>query len=259
MFFCFFGFNESFAGEEGMPYFKQRYGQYLERLDKPILAKRKSPAVRVGLADCVRSLRQSVATCRQHKKTPTSRSTRRRSRKLPRNASCHSSICSRPQINRFQQETGLQYTIDGVHLNEPGDLLMAGIMDEALFEVRNPVYVGSSEYEKLRAAVNDKSWVHINDYRMLNGWYVYGGRRTYDTETFPLEYRKIRKMVVVRDRYVWDIAQGKPVAKKPDDSNTGELIVPPTGVGRHFPERNQRTAVSHTGRMHQDHESSGGL
>ena len=44
---------------------------------------------------------------------------------------------------------------------------------------------------------------------MLNGWYVYGGRRTWDTETFPREYVKIRAMAAVRDRYVWDIAQGK--------------------------------------------------
>ncbi len=53
---------------------------------------------------------------------------------------------------------------------------------------------------------------------MLNGWYVYGGRRTWDTETFPREYKKIRAMAAVRDRYVWDLAQGKSPAP-PDDSD----------------------------------------
>lgn len=33
-------------------------------------------------------------------------------------------------------------------------------------------------------------------------------------------------MAEVRDRYVWDLAQGKPDAVKPDDSQTGELFVP---------------------------------
>ena len=65
---------------------------------------------------------------------------------------------------------------------------------------------------------------------MLNGWYVYGGRRTLDTETFPREYLKIRAMAAVRDRYVWDLAQGKSPAP-PDDSKTGELYVPPTRFG----------------------------
>ena len=38
-------------------------------------------------------------------------------------------------------------------------------------------------------------------------------------------------MAAVRDRYVWDIAEGKPVLPQPDDSKTGELIVPPTRFG----------------------------
>ncbi|MFM8952328.1 MAG: hypothetical protein ACKOOF_04600, partial [Planctomycetaceae bacterium] len=46
-------------------------------------------------------------------------------------------------------------------------------------------------FARLAEAVNDKSWVHMQDHRMVNGWYVYGGRRTWDTETFPREYRKI--------------------------------------------------------------------
>ena len=66
---------------------------------------------------------------------------------------------------------------------------------------------------------------------MLNGWYVYGGRRTWDTETFPGEYKKIREMVAVRDRYVWDLAQGKSVADEPDDSGTGEVFIPETMFG----------------------------
>ena len=37
-------------------------------------------------------------------------------------------------------------------------------------------------------------------------------------------------MAAVRDRYVWDLAQGKSPAP-PDDSATGELIVPPTRFG----------------------------
>ena len=47
---------------------------------------------------------------------------------------------------------------------------------------------------------------------MLNGWYVYGGRRTFDTETFPREIVKLRAMAEVRDRYIWDIARGKKVS-----------------------------------------------
>jgi putative heme-binding domain-containing protein len=77
----------------------------------------------------------------------------------------------------------------------------------------------------------DKAWVHQQDYRKVNGWYVYGGRRTWDTETFPLEYKKIRNMVAVRDHEIWAIAQGKKSNAEPDDSQTGELHVPPSRFG----------------------------
>lgn len=85
----------------------------------------------------------------------------------------------------LNEQPGLQLTINGCHLNETGDRVIAQVLDKALFTSADPSGGSSDKLEKLRAAVNDKSWVHMQDYRMLNGWYVYGGRRTWDTETFP--------------------------------------------------------------------------
>src|SRR5690606_38150726 len=104
------------------------------------------------------------------------------------------------------------------------------LLDQALFGSSTPAPIESESFAQLRSAINDKSWVHQQDYRMLNGWYVYGGRRTWDKETFPREYAKIRAMAAVRDRRVWDIAQGKSPGP-PDDITTGELFVPETRFG----------------------------
>ncbi|OYP35187.1 PVC-type heme-binding CxxCH protein [Rhodopirellula sp. MGV] len=129
----------------------------------------------------------------------------------------------------FNQAPGTQYTVNGMHLNEQGDELVAELLEQALFDAPN----GRSEgdFETVKKWVNDKSWLHLQDYRMLNGWYVYGGRRTWDTETFPSEYRKIRNMVSVRDQYIWDLSQNKPVGAEPDDSQTGEVVIPETMFG----------------------------
>ena len=129
----------------------------------------------------------------------------------------------------FSSEPGAQYTINGIHLNEQGDELISREIDRQLFG-ELPSF-SSGQYERLRNAINDKSWFHLQDYRMLNGWYVYGGRRTWDTETFPGEFRKIREMVAVRDRYVWDMAAGRSVPDQPDDSATGEVFIPETMFG----------------------------
>ncbi len=109
----------------------------------------------------------------------------------------------------FSKTPGAQFTINGIHLNEQGDRLLAELLDGALFPAPHPTGAAASDFQRIREAVNDKSWYHLQDYRMLNGWYVYGGRRTWDTETFPTEFRKIRKMVAVRDQYVWDMVNGK--------------------------------------------------
>ncbi len=117
------------------------------------------------------------------------------------------------------------------HLNERGDREVARLLDEAMFTIPSTASVGSPAYEKLRAAVNDKSWVHLQDYRMLNGWYVVWRSADLGYGNIPREYVKIRKMAETRDRYIWNLVQNKPVAEHPDDADTGELIVPKTRFG----------------------------
>ncbi|MCA9136265.1 MAG: heme-binding protein, partial [Planctomycetales bacterium] len=129
----------------------------------------------------------------------------------------------------FDAQPGAQYTINGLHLNGRGDQLVSELLDRSLFS--DSQTIDDDLFQTIQKWVNDKSWLHLQDYRMLNGWYVYGGRRTWDTETFPSEYRKIRKMVEVRDQYIWDLAAGNPVAPQPDDSATGEVVVPETMFG----------------------------
>ena len=131
----------------------------------------------------------------------------------------------------FASETGLQFTVNGVHVNDQGDRLVATLLDAALNDSDHPKGLDDPLVKEVRKWVKDKSWFHLQDYRMLNGWYVYGGRRTWDTETFPVEYRKIRKMVDVRDRYIWDLAAGKSVPEQPDDSETGDVFIPETMFG----------------------------
>lgn len=231
-FLCFFGWNESFAGPEGVEKFKADYERFLdeytskyprddagskprfilispiafESTGDPLLPDGEQENANLALyADAVRQVAAKRNLAFVELFTPTKKV--------------------------FSEQPGMQYTINGCHVNEAGDRAVGLLLDRGLFGTPNPAKLDSPEFEKLRAAINDKSWVHVQDYRMVNGWYVYGGRRTWDTETFPREYLKIRAMAAVRDRYVWDIAQGKPVSGAPDDSNTGELFTPETRFG----------------------------
>ncbi|MCA8990349.1 MAG: HEAT repeat domain-containing protein [Planctomycetaceae bacterium] len=113
-------------------------------------------------------------------------------------------------------------TINGCHLTDEGYAHLASILLQALtgeqFDAKaNPA---------LHAAVAEKNLQHFYDYRAVNGYYIYGGRKApFGVVNFPAEFEKLRKMVALRDRRVWDIAEGKSVSETIDDSSTGDFAI----------------------------------
>src|SRR5215213_4295554 len=229
-FLCFFGFNESFESVAGEENFRTAYGKYLDEMAQQYPRAGGKPPRFVLVSP----------TAWEPTGNPLWPDASKRNNDLRRYAAIVAKVARdrglafvdlfAPTDPLFAEKPGMQYTINGCHLNEAGDREVAILVDRALFGQSTAANVDSDEFHKLRAAVNDKSWVHFQDYRMLNGWYVYGGRRTWDTETFPREFKKIRAMAAVRDRRVWDISQGKNPGP-PDDSKTGDLYVPETRFG----------------------------
>ncbi len=230
-FLCFFGWNESFKGEAGIEAFKQQYEKFIDEytakyprddakspprfvIVSPIAFENTGDKFLPDGANENANLKLYAAAAKavaEKRKlafidvfTPTAKAFAAAERKL---------------------------TVAGFQLNEAGDKVLGEALDAALFGPYAEAKPGTTDFERVRAAVIDKSWIHHQDYRMVNGWYVYGGRRTFDTETFPREYAKLRKMAAVRDQYIWDLANNRPVPEVPDDSKTGELIVPPTRFG----------------------------
>ena len=232
-FLCCFGFNESFAGPDKVDQFKADYLNYIDDLRRKF--SRNSQPPQIILVSPI----AFEATGKQFQPKGKIENTN-----LKLYTQAIAAIAEVRELKfvdlfdetsrKFAESPGNQFTINGCHLNESGDQLVARLLFESLFGAIKSSE-SSERFTALRDAVNDKSWVHSNDYRMLNGWYVYGGRRTFDKETFPREYKKIRAMAAVRDQRIWDIANGTPVSSEVDDSTTGELFVPNTGVGRHYP------------------------
>lgn len=229
-FFCFFGFNESFNGPEGVEKYKADYERLLDEYSKKYPRDDSGAAPRFVLISPLafeptgNPLLPSGETENANLELYTAATKELAAKKGLAFADIY-----HPSLEAFTQTEGMQFTINGCHVNQAGDQLLGLILTNALFGDLS-VKIDGEVYEKLRSAINDKSWVHQQDYRMLNGWYVYGGRRTWDTETFPREYVKIRNMAAVRDQYVWDLAAGKS-PDEPNDSATGGLITPPTRFG----------------------------
>ncbi|WP_145420822.1 PVC-type heme-binding CxxCH protein [Planctomycetes bacterium K23_9] len=232
MMMCFFGYNESFAGREEsqIQAFVDDYRSYIAETTQRFTAEGKKPSFvlisPIAFESTGNPLHPSGDEENKNLKAYSDAIA-----KLAAEGGYPFVDLFSPTAKIFSAQSGNQFTANGAHLNERGDRAVSQLVDAALFSSKHPTGINNSTFEEVRSWVNDKSWFHAQDYRMLNGWYVYGGRRTWDTETFPTEYRKIRNMVAVRDQYIWDMAAGRQVGAEPDDSSTGEVFEPETMFG----------------------------
>lgn len=120
-------------------------------------------------------------------------------------------------------EVNSPLTMNGIHLEDAGYHKLAGILDQTLFG--KPV-LSSVNQKKLRAEIAEKNRQFFYDYRAVNGFYIYGGRKEpFGVVNFPAEFAKLRKMIAVRDERVWKVAQGEAVADQIDDSGTGDFAL----------------------------------
>jgi len=117
-------------------------------------------------------------------------------------------------------------TINGIHLSEAGEKLLAPEIFLSLFNEKAP----SGNTEKLRAAVNEKNSEWHARYRTVDGYNVYGGRSQLTFPTAGKDSPKISNWDVMqdemiqrdvktenRDKRVWAVARGGDL--KVDDSN----------------------------------------
>ncbi|TWT91293.1 PVC-type heme-binding CxxCH protein [Stieleria varia] len=231
VFLCFYGFNESFAGTspETLAAFRDAYRQNIANMASTYGADGKAQFVLISPTAFEKS-DNPLAPDADQINAALAAYTQAIQEVAQSDGHLFVDLFT-PTSELFNATIGAQFTINGVHLNEAGDRVLGRLLDAALFGSEATADSESDLFKRINRWVNDKSWYHLQDYRMLNGWYVYGGRRTWDTETFPTEYRKIRNMVQVRDQYIWDLVAGRPVPDEPDDSNTGSVFTPETMFG----------------------------
>ena len=79
-----------------------------------------------------------------------------------------------PSREFFRQSTHDPWTINGIHLTEDGDRVVAGMAYRGLFG-ETPAF-DSEQTKRLRAAVNQKNWFWFNRYRTTDGFSTYGDR-----------------------------------------------------------------------------------
>jgi hypothetical protein len=114
---------------------------------------------------------------------------------------------------------GSDLTLNGVHLTAEGDRLFSELLYREVFGEEAPPADAA-----LREAIVDKNRQFCRRFRPLNTFYYTGGRnKDYGYLDFLPAMKNFDLLVANRDRRIWDLAQGKAVAAKVDDSNVPPL------------------------------------
>jgi putative heme-binding domain-containing protein len=236
--FAFFGYNESFAGKEGLDQFKKDLANLITHTQsQKYNGKRNARIV----------LFSPIAHEDLHSPNLPDGSKNNARLALYTDAMAQVAKAHKvPFVDLFRPTRALYaksnkpLTINGIHLTSEGNRAVAAIIDEALFPGKPAGDRGEKGLAALRKAVREKNYYWFQRYRTVDGYSIYGGRADLRFEEYEAKGKKINKkintnrevaqremevldvMTANRDRLVWAAAQGKPYTV--DDHNTPPFV-----------------------------------
>ena len=228
--FAFFGYNESWAGEAGLPQFKKD----LEAFIKHTLAQKYNGK------SAPRLVLFSPIAFEDHKSPnlPTGAAVEGINKNLELYTQAMSEVAKANGVRFVDLFAPMQYayahektplTINGVHLNEAGNRKLAEAIDSALSPQSAYAPPAEALLAKLRPAVMDKAFHWYQRYRVTDGFSTYGGRAWLKFVGGQTNYEVVQKelemldvMTANRDKVIWEVAKGKEA--KVDDSNVPKPV-----------------------------------
>lgn len=225
--FCFFGFNEAYEGNEGLPGFKKDLAETIDGMLAQKYNGKSAPKIVMFSPIAHENLK---------------------SRHLPDGSSNNANlfaytqamkaVCETKKITfvdlfnptqRLYSNAATPLTLNGIHLLENGNQALASVITQDLFAKQQPKQ-SATELERLRQAVLDKNYYWFSRYRVVDGYNVFGGRSKLawfgqsNADVMMREMEIFDVMTVNRDRRVWAVAKGGDLVVK-DDNLPAELEV----------------------------------
>ena len=227
--FAFYGFNESFAGYEGVAKFKENLEKFIKEsatknyggkgapkivLFSPIAAERHQDPNFADPKEINDRLQNYVAAMADVAKA--------------NGVQFVDLYTPSQQLYKDAAAKGKSLTMNGLHLTAEGDKALAPVIFKQLFGEDAP-----AANEKLNAAVTEKNWQWHQRYRTIDGYNVYGGRsrmsykakdkdgkegRAFaNNEVMQQEMQQRDVMTANRDKRVWAVAKGGDLVVKDDN------------------------------------------
>ncbi len=199
--FAAFGFNESFAGDEGLEAFRAGLTKYVDMLKRSAFNGTSSPQVVLFSPIANENLPNIPAgdnnNVRLAKYTQAIQ-------EVAKEQSVAFVDAYASTLTAMRNSEAAPLTVNGIHLNEKGYRLFAESVYLQLFQEKAPPLD-----ESIRSIVVDQNRQYFRRYRPLNTFYYTGGRRKdYGYLDFLPAMRNFDMMVSNRDDAIWKMAEG---------------------------------------------------
>jgi len=230
---AFFGYNESFEGEEGLEMYKKELEAFIKHTKNTVYNGEAPPQLALVSPISFENLSGDFDLPNGENEN----------KNLKMYTAAMKEVADRNQVlfvDAFEPSSSWfssaeEYlTIDGFQLTEDGYKKFSTFITDNIFG--NDKAVAESNRKAIHVAVKEKNWMWHNDYKIPNGVHVFGRRyNPFGPDNYPYELKKIRQMTDNRDQAIWKANMGEKFDLAMADENTIEL---PQVKTNYNPEKN---------------------
>lgn len=218
---AFFGYNESFQGEEGLENYKAELDAFIKHTLQQKYNGQSPPQLAIVSPIAFENL-SAKADLPDGKKENANLSLYTEAMKAVAAANKVHFVDVFSPTKKWFESTSSFLTIDGSQLTDTGNKKLAPLLADGIFGNKK----GEAEaYRSLiHAAVQEKNWMWHNDFKIPNGVHVYGRRyNPFGPDNYPAELTKIREMTMLRDEAIWQAVRGQKMDLAAADAKTSSL------------------------------------
>ncbi len=236
--FSMFGYNESFAGEEGLPEFQKNLREMIDSYRELKPNGKSAPRIVLFSPIAHEDLNdRNMPDGSENNARLALYTAATRQVAVEKNVTFVDLFAASQAL---YQASDAPLTLNGIHLNDEGNRLIGQFIASTLL---NQTFVATSELESLREAVLDKNWHWFNRYRATDGNDVWGGRSHLkfvqgqtNREVLMHELIMFDIMTANRDLRIWTLLEGRDM--EIDDSNVPPPVDVISNVGGGSPSSN---------------------
>ncbi len=215
----FFGYNESFSGEEGLENFKNELEAFIQHTSIQEYNGENSPQLILVSPIAFEDLSDKFDLPNGEQEN----------KHLQLYTDAIKEIAEKnevPFVDVFTPTkkwfaSGQNLTIDGFQLTDKGYEKFANLLINTLF---GKTASKSSHHQLVKEAVLEKNWYWHDDFKSPNGVHVFGRRyNPFGPDNYPDEIKKKREMTAIRDQAIWKATKGETIDLAAADAQTHEL------------------------------------